>query len=114
MIDESIKALNNEEYAAVEVDSELDNVAEKMKKLLSSSSSTLQDESSMRPAVSELEMARTMRQSMNADNSCNQIFVAFTELEREEETGQKLILIRQITNANTDFCSFGEGCKIFS
>ena len=114
MIDESIKALNNEEYAAVEVDSELDNVAEKMKKLLSSSSSTLQDEYSMRPAVSELEMARTMRQLMNADNSCNQIFVAFTELEREEETGQKLILIRQITNANTDFCSFGEGCKIFS
>ena len=114
MIDESIKALNNEEYAAVEVDSELDNVAEKMKKLLSSSSSTLQDESSMRPAVSELEMARTMKQPVNADNSCNQIFVAFTELEREEETGQKLILIRQITNANTDFCSFGEGCKIFS
>ena len=94
MIDESIKALNNEEYAAVEVDSELDNVAEKMKKLLSSSSSTLQDESSMRPAVSELEMARTMREPVNADNSCNQIFVAFTELEREEETGQKLILIR--------------------
>ena len=107
MIEETIKALNNEESEAVEVESELDDVAEKIKKLLLTSSSIPRVESSMRLTAGESEM-------VNEDNSCSQIFVAFTELEREEETKQKLILIRQITKANTDICSHGEGCKIFS
>ena len=112
VIEETIKALNNEESEAVEVESELGDVAEKIKKLLPTSSSIPQDEPPMRLAAVELEMARTRRKLVNEDNSCNQIFVAFTELEREEETKQKLILIRQITKANTYVCSYGEGCKI--
>ena len=112
IIEETIKALNNEESEAVEVESELGDVAEKIKKLLPTSSSIPQDEPPMRLAAVESEMARTRRKLVNEDNSCNQIFVAFTELEREEETKQKLILIRQITKANTDVCSYGEGCKI--
>ena len=115
IIEESIKALNHEEADAVVVDRELDDVAEKIKKLLLMSSSNIpQDKLSMGLTASRLEMVRTSRQLVNADNSCNQIFVAFSELEREEETRQKLILIRQITKANTDICSHGEGegCKI--
>ena len=111
--------MNHEEAEAVMVDRELDDVAEKIKKLLLMSLSNIpQDKLSMRRAASEFEMVRTSRQQvllMNADNSCNQIFVAFSELEREEETRQKLVLIRQITKANTDICSHGEGegCKFF-
>merc|ERR550532_1129936 len=109
MIEETIKAFNNEESDAVEVESDLGDVAEKIKKLLPTSSSIPQDEPPMRLAAVESEMARTRRKLVNEDNSCNQIFVAFTELEREEETKQKLILIRQITKANTDVCSVS--CK---
>ena len=111
MLVETIKALNREEYEAVEVDSELDYVAEKIKKLLLMSSSRQPYE-----AAPELEVVRTSRQLMlmSGENSCDQIFVAFSELEREEDTRQKLILIRQITDADAILCSYGEeeGCKI--
>ena len=117
MIEETIKALNNEESEAVEVDTELDDAGEKIKKLLLVSSSIPQDQSSMHLTTFELEMGRMSRDLVNVENSCSQIFVAFAELEREETTGQKLILIRQIIKlANTDVCSHGEGdgCKIVS
>ena len=112
MLEETIKALTREEFEAVEVDSELDHVAEKIKKLLLMSSSSPQDEILMPLPASDLKMVR--RKSIGGKNSCNQMFVAFSELEREEDTQQKLILIRQITKADATFCSYGEeeGCKI--
>ena len=112
MLEETIKALTREEHDAVEVDSELDHVAEKIKKLLLMSSSSPQDEILMPLPASDLKMVR--RKSIGGKNSCNQMFVAFSELEREEDTQQKLILIRQITKADATLCSYGEeeGCKI--
>ena len=112
MIEESIKALNKEEYEAFDVDRELDNVADVIKKLVSPSSPP--NESSVRETTPELEMSRMSRNLVHkVENSCNQIFLTFSELEREEDTKQKLILIRQITEAETDTCSpgEGEGCK---
>ena len=112
MIEESIKALNKEEYEAFDVDRELDNVADVIKKLVSPSSPP--NESSMRETTPELEMSRMSRNLVHkVENSCNQIFLTFSELEREEDTKQKLILIQRITEAETDTCSHGEGegCK---
>ena len=112
MLEETIKALNREEYEAVEVDSELDDVAEKIKKLLLMSSSRQPYE-----AAPELEVVRSKSRQLtllSGENSCDQIFVAFSELEREEDTRQKLVLIRQIIKADAILCSYGEeeGCKI--
>ena len=112
MIEESIKTLNKEEYEAFDVDRELDNVADVIKKLVSPSSPP--NESSMRETTPDLEMSRMSRNLVNkVENPCNQIFLTFSELEREEDTKQKLILIRRITEAETDTCSpgEGEGCK---
>ena len=115
MIEETIKALNNEEAEALEVDSELDGVGEKIKELLVGPLSITKDESTILLAAFELDLVRVSRELANS--SCNRIFVALSELEREEDTGQKLILIREITTMeNTDVCSHGEGggCKIVS
>ena len=111
MLEETIKALNREEFEAVEVDSELDDVAEQIKKLLLVSSSSQPYE-----AGPELEMVRRKSRNMmhvSEENSCNQMFVAFIELEQEEDTRQKLILIRQITKNDATLCSYGEeeGCN---
>ena len=112
MIEESIKDLNNEEIDAVEINTELDKVLEKIKNLVSSSSQAPHEST-----WEHLALPIMRRQlSTDPDDSCEQIFDAFTQLEREEETREKLILIQLILNTGTNGCSHGleEGCKIFA
>ena len=108
MIEESIKDLNNEEIDAVEIDSELDKVLEKIKNLISTSRTPHES------TWEHLALPIMRRQlSTDPDDSCAQIYNAFAKLEREEETREKLILIQLILNTGTNECSHGleEGCK---
>ena len=108
MIEESIKDLNNEEIDAVEINTELDKVLEKIKNLISTSQTPHE-------STSEHLALPIMRRQLSADpdDSCAQIYNAFEKLEREEETREKLILIQLILNTGTVGCSHGleEGCK---
>ena len=111
MIEESIKDLNNEELDAVNIDSELDKILEKIKNLISTSQTPHES------TWEHLALPIMRRQlSTDPDDSCEQIFDAFTQLEREEDTREKLILIQIILNTGAYGCSHGikEGCKIFA
>ena len=111
MIEESIKDLNNEELDAVEINTKLDEVLEKIKNLISTSQTPHES------TWEHLALPIMRRQlSTYPDDSCKQILDAFTQLEREEDTREKLILIQLILNTGTDECSQGleEGCKIFA
>ena len=113
LIEESIKDLNNEEIDAVEIDSELDKVLEKIKNLISTPPQSQTPHESTWEHLALPIMRRQL--STDPDDSCEHISDAFTQLEREEETREKLILIQLILNTGTIGCSQGleEGCKIF-
>ena len=114
MIEESIKDLNNEEIDAVEINTKLDKVLEKIKNLVSTPPTSQAPHESTSEHLALPIMRRQL--STDPDNSCKQIFDAFTQLEREEETREKLILIQLILNTGTNGCSHGleEGCKIIA
>ena len=108
MIEESIKDLNNEELDAVEINTELDKVLEKIKNLISTSRTPHES------TWEHLALPIMRRQlSADPDDSCEQISDALAKLEREEETREKLILIQLILNTGTNECSHGleKGCK---
>ena len=108
MIEESIKDLNNEEIDAVEINTKLDKVVEKIKNLISTSQTPHES------TWEHLALPIMRRQlPTDPDESCEQILDAFAKLEREEETREKLILIQIILNTGTNGCSHGleEGCK---
>ena len=108
MIEESIKDLNNEELDAVEINTKLDEVLEKIKNLISTSQTPHESTSE------HLALPIMRRQlSTDPDDSCEQISDALAKLEREEETREKLILIQLILKTDTVGCSHGleEGCK---
>ena len=114
MIEESIKDLNNEELDAVEIDSELDKILEKIKNFVSTPPQSRTPQKSTWEHLALPIMRRQL--STDPDDSCEQISDAFAKLEREEETREKLILIQLILNTGTNECSQGleEGCKIIA